>query len=230
MGSGTRSGSPWGQMDEFGVFTGTDSGAAGRPKADGPTGSAEPPPHIGRELLGRAVGSPIGGWGRGAAPLQGLTLWVRPPPPDPTASPQAPRTKWRSCCWAASSAASGAWRSSSSSSTGTPTSWYGVAPLSFRANCSFFGVSRWFRRRVSLCPGPRPPPHPPSAPQIAVYGTNFCTSARNAFSLLMRNIIRWVKTPKSQPRGASPTPGGSRPWWGGGGRSPPSGPQGRRVG
>lgn len=34
------------------------------------------------------------------------------------------------------------------------------------------------------------PPLPPSAPQIAVYGTNFCTSARNAFSLLMRNIIR----------------------------------------
>lgn len=27
---------------------------------------------------------------------------------------------------------------------------------------------------------------------IAVYGTNFCTSARNAFSLLMRNIIRVV--------------------------------------
>uniref|UniRef100_A0A803YLT5 Choline transporter-like protein n=1 Tax=Meleagris gallopavo TaxID=9103 RepID=A0A803YLT5_MELGA len=36
------------------------------------------------------------------------------------------------------------------------------------------------------------PPLPPSAPQIAVYGTNFCTSARNAFSLLMRNIIRVV--------------------------------------
>lgn len=27
-------------------------------------------------------------------------------------------------------------------------------------------------------------------PQIAIYGTNFCTSARNAFFLLMRNIIR----------------------------------------
>ncbi|NXJ09403.1 CTL2 protein, partial [Odontophorus gujanensis] len=27
---------------------------------------------------------------------------------------------------------------------------------------------------------------------IAIYGTNFCTSARNAFSLLMRNIIRVV--------------------------------------
>nr|XP_034956982.1 choline transporter-like protein 2 [Zootoca vivipara] len=27
-------------------------------------------------------------------------------------------------------------------------------------------------------------------PQIAIYGTNFCTSARNAFFLLMRNIVR----------------------------------------
>ncbi|KAK2498341.1 hypothetical protein MC885_000971 [Smutsia gigantea] len=30
---------------------------------------------------------------------------------------------------------------------------------------------------------------------IAVYGTNFCTSARNAFFLLMRNIIRSEQTP-----------------------------------
>lgn len=33
--------------------------------------------------------------------------------------------------------------------------------------------------------------------QIAIYGTNFCTSAKNAFFLLMRNIIRSEKTPPS---------------------------------
>jgi hypothetical protein len=51
--------------------------------------------------------------------------------------------------------------------------------------------------------GGRSPDHhpgdliPPSPLQIAIYGTNFCTSARNAFFLLMRNIIRSEKTPSS---------------------------------
>ena len=30
-----------------------------------------------------------------------------------------------------------------------------------------------------------------NAIQIAVYGENFCRSAKNAFFLLMRNIVRW---------------------------------------
>ncbi|CAJ0957688.1 unnamed protein product [Ranitomeya imitator] len=33
-------------------------------------------------------------------------------------------------------------------------------------------------------------PNNPLFRQIAIYGTNFCTSARNAFFLLMRNIVR----------------------------------------
>lgn len=28
-------------------------------------------------------------------------------------------------------------------------------------------------------------------PQVAIHGQNFCTSARDAFLLLMRNIVRW---------------------------------------
>lgn len=41
--------------------------------------------------------------------------------------------------------------------------------------------------------------HPVSPPQIAIYGTNFCTSARNAFFLLMRNIIRWGNLGENHP-------------------------------
>lgn len=44
---------------------------------------------------------------------------------------------------------------------------------------------------------------PPSSLQIAIYGTNFCTSARNAFFLLMRNIIR---SGKARPSGCLPPP------------------------
>lgn len=50
---------------------------------------------------------------------------------------------------------------------------------------------------LRCCPGWEASPPASQGPQtsfcslqIAIYGTNFCTSARNAFFLLMRNIIR----------------------------------------
>lgn len=53
---------------------------------------------------------------------------------------------------------------------------------------------------VCVCVSPPCPSRGPrtfSSFQIAIYGTNFCTSARNAFFLLMRNIIRLGDTPLS---------------------------------
>jgi len=88
------------------------------------------------------------------------------------------RTNVLSSCSAAWSAASGVWRNASSSWTGTPTSWWVTVTAHGRVRGVGFGHVSIKALLFFL--------------QIAIYGKGFCPSARDAFFLLMRNIVRWV--------------------------------------
>ena len=90
-------------------------------------------------------------------------------------------------CFAVSNAASGAWRTSSSSWTEMHTSWW-VKKHLLRTDLLQDSISfyTWITCNLAQCVITLLLSHQ----QIAIYGKNFCTSSKDAFFLLMRNIIR----------------------------------------